>query len=104
VSTRVRSLACLFFVAHFVASVYVVLNVFGASVAFFETGPTPGPSRLLEVAEQVLTFPILPIVPSLPSAVSRFVPWWTPFMVNSLLWVGIVLLLTSKCVRRPRAA
>ncbi len=103
-STRVRSLACMFFVAHFVASVYVVLNVFGASVAFFETGPTPGPSRLLELAEQVLTFPILPIAPSLPSAVSRFVPWWTPFMVNSLLWVSIILLLTSKRVRHPRAA
>jgi hypothetical protein len=94
----------LFFVAHFVASVYVVLNVFGASVAFFETGPTPGPSRLLELAEQVLTFPILPIAASLPSAVSRFVPWWTRLMVNSLLWAGIVLFLASERFRHPRAA
>ena len=38
-STRVRSLACLFFVADFATSVYVVMTRFGADMAFPETGP-----------------------------------------------------------------
>jgi hypothetical protein len=103
-STRVRSLACLFFLAHFAASVYVVLTGFGADMAFPETGPPLPPNHLLQLAERVLTFPILPIALSLPSAASLFIPWWAPLMVNSLLWVGIVLLLASKRVRHARAA
>jgi hypothetical protein len=102
-STRVRGLACLAFVAHFVASVLLFVASIG-SMAFLESGPQPPPNHLLELAERVLTFPILPIALSLPSAASRFIPWWTPLMVNSLLWVGIALLLASNRVRRPRAA
>jgi hypothetical protein len=103
-STRVRSLACLFFLAHFAASVYVVLTGFGAGMAFSETGPPLPPNHLLQLAERVLTFPSLPIALSLPSAASRFMPLWMPLMVNSLLWVGIALLLASKRVRHARAA
>ena len=101
-STRVCGLACLFFVAHFAASVYLFLTGMGG-LAFPETAPPLPPNRLLELAESVLTFPILPIALSVPN-ISRFVPWWTPLMVNSLLWVGIALLLMSKRVRHPRAA
>ena len=103
-STRVRGLGCLFLVAHFGASVYVVLTSFGANMAFPEAGPPVPPNRLLELAAELLPFPVLSIALSLPSTVSRFVPWWTPLMVNSLLWTGIALLLTSKRVRHPRAA
>ena len=103
-STRVRGLACLFFLAHFAASVYVVLTGFGADMAFPETGPPLPPNHLLHLAETVLTFPILPIALWHPSGASRFIPWWTPLMVNSLLWVGIALLLASKRVRHARAA
>jgi hypothetical protein len=103
-STRVRSLACLFFLAHFAASVYVVLTDFGAGMAFSETEPPLPPSHLLELSERVLTFPIFPIVLSLPSAVSQFIPLVGALMVNSLLCVGIGLLLASKRVRHARAA
>ena len=103
-STRVRSLACLFFLAHFAASVYVVLTGFGAGMAFSETRPPLPPNHLLQLSERVLTFPILPIVLSLPSAVSQFIPLVGALMVNSLLWVGIALLLASKRVRYERAA
>ncbi len=103
-STRVRSLACLFFVAHFAASVYLVLTSFGANTAFAETGPQVAPNRWLELGAEVLPFPIVPIALSLPIDVSRFVPWWIPLIVNSLLWVSVALLLRSKRVRHPRAA
>jgi hypothetical protein len=103
-STRVRSLACLFFLAHFAASVYVVLTSFGEGMAFSETGPPLPPNHLLHLAERVLTFPILPIALSLPSAASRFIPLSALLIVNSLLWVGIALLLASKRVRHARAA
>ena len=103
-STRVRTLACLFFAAHFAASVYLVLTSIGADMAFTETGPQVAPNPLLELAESVLTFPILSIAAFLPSAVSQFTPLWTPLIVNSLLWSASVLLLTSKRVRSLRAA
>ena len=103
-STRVRSFACSFFVAHFVASVYLVLTSIGANMAFTETGPQPTPNPLLELAERVLTLPILPIAVALPSAISRFIPLWAPLILNSLLWSGVVLLLASKRVRYLRAA
>lgn len=103
-STRVRSLACLFFLAHFGASVYVVLTGFAAGMAFPETGPPLPPNQFLQLAERVLTFPILPIALSLPTAASSFLPLWAPLMANSLLWVGIALLLASKRVRHARAA
>ena len=102
-STRVRSLACLLFLAHFAASVYVVLNGLGG-LAFPETGSPLPPNQSLRLAERVLTFPVLPIVLSLPSAVSQFIPLVGALMVNSLLWVGIALLLASKRVRHARAA
>jgi hypothetical protein len=102
-STRVRTLACLFFVAHFAASVYLVLTSIGA-MAFTETGPQVTPNPMLELAERVLTFPILSIAASLPSAVSQFIPLWAPLIVNSLFWSGVVLLLASKRVRYLRAA
>ena len=102
-SARVRGLACLFFLAHFAASVYVVLTRFGG-MAFSETEPPLPPNHLLELSERVLTFPIFPIALSLPSAASRFIPLWALLMVNSLLWVGIALLLASKRVRHARAA
>lgn len=103
-STRVRSLACLFFFAHFAASVYVVLTGFGADMAFPETGSPLPPNQFLQLAERVLTFPVLPLALSLPRAASRFMPLWAPLMVNSLLWVAIALLLASKRVRHARAA
>lgn len=103
-STRVRALACLFFVAHFAASLYLVLTSFGANMAFTETGPQHAPNSALELAEKVLTFPILSIVLALPTTVSQFIPLWAPLMVNSLLWSGAVLLLASKRVRHLRAA
>jgi len=103
-STRARSLACLFFLAHFAASVYVVLTGFGADMAFPETGPPLPRNHLLQLAERVLTFPMLPIALSLPSSASRFIPWWAPLMVNSLLWAGIAVLLASKRVRHAGAA
>ena len=102
--TRVRSFACLFFVAHFAASVYLVLTSIGANMAFTETGPQLTPNPVLELAERVLTFPILPIAVALPSAISRFIPLWAPMIVNSLLWSGAVLFLASKRVRYLRAA
>ena len=103
-STRVQTLACLFFVAHFAASVYLVLTNIGANMAFIETGPQVTPNPMLELAERVLTFPILSIAASLPSAVSQFIPLWAPLIVNSLFWSGVVLLLASKRVRYLRAA
>ena len=102
-STRVRGLAFLFFVAHFAASVYVVLTGFGA-MAFSETRPPLPPNQFLQLAERVLTFPVFPIVLSLPSAASRFIPLWAPLMVNSALWAGTALLLASKRIRHARAA
>jgi hypothetical protein len=103
-STRVRILACLFFLAHFVASVYLVLTSIGANMAFTEAGPQITPKPLLEIGEKVLTFPILSIAVSLPSAVSPFIPLWAPLIANSLLWSGIILLLASKRARYLRAA
>jgi hypothetical protein len=103
-STRVRGLACLFFLAHFAASVYVVLTDFGAAVAFPEIGPPLPPNHLMQLSERVLTFPVLPIALSLPSAASQFIPLMGALMVNSLLWVGIALFLASKGVRHARAA
>jgi len=103
-STRVRTLACLFFVAHFAASFYLVLTSIAANFAFTETGPQVAPNPVLELAERLLTFPILSIVASLPGAVSRFTPLWAPLIVNCLLWSGVVLLLASKRVRSLRAA
>lgn len=103
-TNRVRGLACLFFAVHFAASVYVVLTSIGANMTILETGPQLSPNPLLELAAEVLPFPTLPIDLSLPGNVSRFVPWWTPLMVNSLLWVGTALLLSSRRVRHPRAA
>ena len=103
-STRALGLAFLFFVAHFAASVYVFLANFGAHVYFSETAPPVAPNPLLELAAEVLTYPIVPIVLSLPSNVSRFIPLSGALIANSLLWVGIALFLTSKRVRHPRAA
>ena len=103
-STRVRGLVFLFFVAHFAASVYVVLTSIGANMAFLETGPQIAPNPLLELAAEVLPFPTLPIALSLPSGVSRLVPWWAPLMVNSVFWAGTAFFLTSKRVGHARAA
>ena len=73
-------------------------------MVFTETGPQVTPNPMLELAERVLTFPILSIAASLPSAVSQFIPLWAPLIVNSLFWSGVVLLLASKRVRYLRAA
>jgi len=73
-------------------------------MAFTETGPQVTPNPVLELAERVLTFPILLIAASLPSAMSQFIPLWAPLIVNSLFWSAVVLLLAQKRVRHARAA
>lgn len=84
-----RDATLLAFVAtfHLVASIVVVIYVFGAGMARFDSGaPQAFAETLGEWLLNALSFPLMLALEQ--SAALRFPGWWgyVPFLVNASLW------------------
>jgi hypothetical protein len=72
---------------HFVASIVLLLYVFGIGMARFDSGAPESPAEsVMGWAFAILSFPFLTLLERLP--VARFPGLWgyVPFLLNSCVW------------------
>jgi hypothetical protein len=103
-SARNLALFIVLTISHLLATIILLVYVFGAGMARFDTGaPAYWTERAANVALNVLSFPLVSVL--LGEGTARHftgLSGYLPFAVNSTIWASALLTLTLLWRRRRR--